>query len=1055
MSDAWDYLIVTASNERQAASYRRQLALRRQLGLLLGIRQECVVADPEGRRIGSGGSTLGCLLEVLQQEMGERPEELACARAWRRVLGSLRILILHAGGDSRRLPAYGPCGKIFLPLPLRGDGALGVTLFDRLLPGYRDFPAMPEGAGQVVLAAGDILVEFHPDEIRLAPQGLTGLGAWATAEQASHHGVYCLEADGSVRRFLQKPSIDMQREAGALDGEGLSILDVGVLNFDAATAVRLLELCDPAADHDGHLTWQGPRGEAIEAYGLDFYREICCALGAETTRADYERSVCSSGSRWDSARLGQVFTQLRAIPFSAQVLDRGSFLHFGTTREIIASGQELLRREARMQPNGSCLSVNNQIRGEAQLAACDAWVEACSIAKPMTLAGGNVVVGVDVAQQLRLPPQACLDVLPGRNRSGTPVHFIRCYREDDPFHQATASEVTLCGYPLANWLKAALGTPEAIWAAELSAERRSAWNARLFPAEDEASGYRRWLWMFAPQEASAEQFVAWRQADRYSLEEMTLLADQEGFHHRRVTVRGTEVRRSLRRHFCGQSGFSAADLAHLLEHAPEREVWLSELIAEARWHFEHADRRPPEEQFTCSRILHSLGSALLASTHEAQRPLGQLLPQIDHTWAPADAEWLEEMELQPDLHQPLGEWAARLQSAAFVQLRRQILDSAAPSPEPPRSTLLRDEIVWGRAPVRIDFAGSWTDTPPYALEHGGWVLNAAVDLNTQPPIQVYARLTSEPVLRFRSIDVGSQLEIRDWDALLELTATGEFSLVKAALVQSGFTAAVFGGGYSLAQALRQFGGGLELTTMAAIPKGSGLGTSSIMGAVLLAVIQRVLGRRLSTADVFQGVLRLEQALTTGGGWQDQIGGLVGGLKLVSTLPGLLPEPTIRYVPDEILTPGSGAGAVLLYYTGITRLAKNVLQEIVGHYLDRDRATMATLREIGQLAQETADAVARRDYPRFGRLVGRSHALNKELDPHSTSDELEQLFERIQPHLYGGKLLGAGGGGFAVLVCKTAEAAEQARAELRQRAPNAEARFFDAAVSRQGLEVNVC
>ena len=124
--------------------------------------------------------------------------------------------------------------------------------------------------------------------------------------------------------------------------------------------------------------------------------------------------------------------------------------------------------------------------------------------------------------------------------------------------------------------------------------------------------------------------------------------------------------------------------------------------------------------------------------------------------------------------------------------------------------------------------------------------------------------------------------------------------------------------------------------MAAIPKGSGLGTSSIMGAVLMAVIHRVMGRTLSPAELFHAVLRLEQELTTGGGWQDQIGGAVGGLKLVSTVPGLLPAPTIRYVPADVLDPKLNGGQTLLYYTGITRLAKNILQQVVGRYLDRDR-----------------------------------------------------------------------------------------------------------------------
>ena len=68
--DSWDYLIVTASNERQAEAYEAQLDVRRELGLLSDVREAIVVADPGGRRIGSGGSTLYCLMEVLRRRLG-------------------------------------------------------------------------------------------------------------------------------------------------------------------------------------------------------------------------------------------------------------------------------------------------------------------------------------------------------------------------------------------------------------------------------------------------------------------------------------------------------------------------------------------------------------------------------------------------------------------------------------------------------------------------------------------------------------------------------------------------------------------------------------------------------------------------------------------------------------------------------------------------------------------------------------------------------------------------------------------------------------------------
>src|SRR5437868_4337770 len=109
----WDYLILTASNDRQAAGYESQLDVRRRAGLLPEVGKTLVVADPQGKRVGSGGSTLYCLMRVVEEEVkrtGQPAEDLAAVE---RLLKGPRILILHAGGDSRRVPAYGPCGKIF------------------------------------------------------------------------------------------------------------------------------------------------------------------------------------------------------------------------------------------------------------------------------------------------------------------------------------------------------------------------------------------------------------------------------------------------------------------------------------------------------------------------------------------------------------------------------------------------------------------------------------------------------------------------------------------------------------------------------------------------------------------------------------------------------------------------------------------------------------------------------------------------------------------------------------------------------------------------------
>ena len=456
------------------------------------MRHWLVVPDPGGRRVGSGGSTIACLAEILNQRLGGRgssstatpTQDLAEPHVWLEVLRGLRVLVIHAGGDSRRLPAYGPCGKVFVPLPGTSDSALGSTLFDRQLPAYLRLPAPPPGAGQVVITAGDVFLGFAPEEVALASAGMTGVGCSALPEQASRHGVYCAGPGGQVRRFLQKPTPAEQAAAGAVDAYGQAVLDVGVIHFDAAPAVQLLELFEVHPDAGGRLAWSGPLGEAIERLGLDFYREICCALGSECTLLSYHAALRASGSSWPS-RLRSRSTP-RSPPFacSVHVLKRCDFLHFGTTRQIITSGLDLLRRESRLATPPPVVSINNRFDSAGLIKGENAWVEGCWIMAPLTLRGNNVVVGVSVGEPMELPPGACLDVIPGRNRAGVPVHFVRCYHVDDVF-DSEGRGPTLCGWPLDRWLEAAGAGPEAIWDNAIPPHVRTTWNARLFPRKPE------------------------------------------------------------------------------------------------------------------------------------------------------------------------------------------------------------------------------------------------------------------------------------------------------------------------------------------------------------------------------------------------------------------------------------------------------------------------------------------------------------------------------------------------------------------------------------------
>ncbi len=529
MTNAWDYLIVTAANDKQAKAYRIQIQQRREVGELPEVRHCLVVPDIDGKRIGSGGSTLHCLYEVLRHEgSGVAPASFEEAEA---VLSRLRILIIHAGGDSRRLPAYSHCGKLFVPIPAKNQASVATTLFDRLVPVFFSLPETHPG--QVVVASGDALILFDPPTVELGRPGITALGTFAPASEAAHHGVFCADEDGKVRRFLQKPSVDSQVAAGAVNENGEAVLDLGVMSFNASTTVQLMraffeqnarELGNPS------LVWKTEALVALFSHGIDLYREICCAFGTDTTLDHYLDSMRTAEVRSDSPIFAQWFSCLREIPLSLEVLPRCNFLHFGTTRQLFTSGIALLTEDLGA-PAPTCLVLNSDVHSE--ITADHAWVEGCFVVDALTLAGFNAVVGVNVVEPLRLQEGACLDISNGISRSGEKVWFLRYYDVDDTFKHSAADGGTFCGLLLGNWVNAVGAVASDIWPPEVPEHERTLWNARVFPTVEEHQEFRQWLWLLNVGSATCEQKARFLEADRYSSAEIALRVDLTHFQSRR------------------------------------------------------------------------------------------------------------------------------------------------------------------------------------------------------------------------------------------------------------------------------------------------------------------------------------------------------------------------------------------------------------------------------------------------------------------------------------------------------------------------------------------
>ena len=392
---------------------------------------------------------------------------------------------------------------------------------------------------------------------------------------------------------------------------------------------------------------------------------------------------------------------------------------------------------------------------------------------------------------------------------------------------------------------------------------------------------------------------------------------------------------------------------------------------------------------------------------------------------------------------------------AFALLREGLTETVLAEKQSPCKSVYDDQIVWGRSPVRIDLAGGWTDTPPYCLMEGGSVINIAIELNGQPPLQTYVKPCHEPHIVLRSIDLGAIEIIDTYEQLAQYNKVGSpFSIPKAALSLAGFLPEFSKERYSSLRAqLEAFGCGIELTLLSAIPAGSGLGTSSILASTVLGAVNDFCSLAWDKNEIGHRTLILEQLLTTGGGWQDQFGGVLGGVKLLQTQRGFNQSPIVRWLPDNIFTQAEYQPCHLLYYTGVTRTAKHILAEIVRRMFLNHHDQLLKLRQMKEHTMEMYEAIQRQDFLQTGRLIRRTWQQNQQIDNGTNPPAIEQLTRLIDDYCLGYKLPGAGGGGYLYMVAKDPEAAARIKQTLSDNRPNARARFVDMALSASGLQVS--
>ena len=334
-------------------------------------------------------------------------------------------------------------------------------------------------------------------------------------------------------------------------------------------------------------------------------------------------------------------------------------------------------------------------------------------------------------------------------------------------------------------------------------------------------------------------------------------------------------------------------------------------------------------------------------------------------------------------------------------------------------------------PLRIDLAGGWSDTPPICYEMGGCVLNAAVTIAKGNPVKVHVKRIRAAEVRISSVDLGKRGTLRTMDEIHDHTDPHDWrALVKSALAVTGY---------------RFEDGGLSIVISADVPKGSGMGTSSILGSAVVEALGRIAGRDYSVEDVAELTLALEKEMHTGRGWEDQMGALVPGVKLLRSKPGrdqkigwTRLDPRSEKAFEKYL-----AEHALLYFTGQKRMARNVLNGVIAYYRKNPcDIAKEIIRRLKADAVRSFKAIRKRDWRAFTAAMNAYWINKKALDPGSTNPMVESIIARIAPYIDAVTLCGAGGGGFMLIIACNRAAKRKIRQILEKGSPIAAGRFYD-------------
>ncbi|CAF0975030.1 unnamed protein product [Brachionus calyciflorus] len=1101
----WTAIVLTCANKNSSIAYQKELELKKKKNLIDQETLIICIEDPE-RPIGSGGATLNALLVVSEALCAKKKLKLT-------VIDELKdkyILIMHMG---RQYP-FDLISKGFCTLPIQNQETNDLLnnfdlLYNTITYQIANFEneTFKSDPGIYVCSTDMIFSIPQNEKILINDKSICVISSLAPREISKKNGIYNMQNDKyHVQNIYFQPDDDILSKSSSVDG--LYNLVSGIVYLDYEVTKILFNLIIyPPMDACSYIGIDSGASPVSLSLFFDILLACCGGIDKEQyLNGQFKTNLPAFSNRaavlkqcrltlWNNLHHFKIHNITVSRHVKHVYMDNETFLHRKLILDSIGSYfEENSKIKKPIQKMLHCLIEDSKINSNDNPTLINCFITKCNLniendvyilncdfkSSKISIGSNTCITDLKMVNEIRTIPSNLfiqnIDI--NLECLSTSVNLNLVFGIGDDLSKIfNSTDWTILNKNMSEFTLLTSIVEKDLWPDEISDKTLS--NAKLYPVlnsnlnSEEMSYLRKYFWIDLKNSKTLNENLVkkWKQSYRYSLEDLSSIINLEEMFQKRRYI------------------FNKANIDYLVKSVVEnRPIQFNSILRnsirdgfanEILTYFDQISLKHANDLVRLPRIMVFISNTLCEMAHNYSTIRSG--PSLNLNWTNAFQQ-IENGQIEQALYELSKErknWldrddllirASRHYEGAMLAFIRQATTnfknlSSKISLKNLDNTKYRD-FTWVQAscPARLDLAGAWSDTPPitYECPGGSCVTNLAILVNNEKPIGAKARVLKETkensffvkIIMQDSANLTDELtqvsfvfsEIDDFRDYNKPQAVG--CLVKAALV---FTKLIELNEQSLHDQLsKKLNGSLELCTWTGLPHGSGLGTSSILVACVLKIVWFLMGIEVSNETLSYSTLLVEQLMTTNGGWQDQVGGIWGGFKLTQAKNQLPLEINVKELKISQEFKDAINKRLILIYTGLTRLAKDLLLNVLRNWYAISSEIYKNVTELVKNGFKCANSLENEDIVEFGKCVDRHRKQKLVMAPGSEPESVVNLIKLLDPLVYGMALAGAGGGGFLYAITKEADSKDEIRNLLETF--NVNMKIYDAKISDDGIEM---